>query len=62
MPTETHTLTMLDISKPEDVDIQFSSDGQTLWVNVDGICRLRIKGLAVIDARHTLYTTLTENN
>ena len=60
--TDTLVLTMIDIAKPEAVGIEFSSDGTTLWVCVDGICRLRIKGLAVIDARHALYTKLTGND
>jgi hypothetical protein len=57
--TETRMLTMIDIAKPDCVGIRFSPDGQTLWVCVDGICRLRIKGLAVSDARQALYDELT---
>jgi hypothetical protein len=57
--TDTTSLTMLDISKPEMVGIEFSADGETMWVCVDGICRLRVKGLAVIDARKRLYDRLT---
>lgn len=34
-------LSMLDINAPDTVQVQVSGDGKTLWVNVDGICRLR---------------------
>ena len=30
----------IDIRKPESVEI--TSDGKNLWVNIDGICRLRV--------------------
>ena len=34
---------MLDLSNPsEQVEIRIRADGQVIWVNVDGICRLRI--------------------
>jgi hypothetical protein len=33
---------MLDITAPEIVEVQIRSDGTVLWVNVDGVCRLRI--------------------
>lgn len=40
--TEDH-LTMIDINAPvHGVDISVSNDGRTVWVNVDGLCRLRI--------------------
>ncbi len=35
---------MIDIAEPEVVQIQISQDrkvGTTVWINVDGICRLR---------------------
>lgn len=39
---------MLEISKPEHgVEIELSDAGRTLWVNVDGVCRLRISRIAV---------------
>ena len=34
---------MLDITAPKHgVDIEWREDGTVIWVNVDGICRLRI--------------------
>lgn len=39
---------MLDISGPEIVQIDLSLDGK-VWVNVDGVCRLRIYGARCID-------------
>ena len=36
---------MIDIYNPqEQVEIIFGAEGQ-LWVNVDGICKLRVKGI-----------------
>jgi len=32
---------MIDIHGPEHVQIQIGKDGK-LWVNVDGVCRLRV--------------------
>jgi hypothetical protein len=32
----------LDITSPEHVQIQIKHDRKVIWVNVDGICRLRI--------------------
>jgi hypothetical protein len=32
----------LDITAPEMVQVQLRDDGKVLWVNVDGVCRLRI--------------------
>lgn len=33
--------TMLDITKPEQVEVHISSDAKTLWVNVGEVCVLR---------------------
>jgi hypothetical protein len=33
--------TMVDISRPYEVEVHISQDAKTLWVNVDGVCRLR---------------------
>lgn len=33
---------MLDVTNPETVSIQRSSTGRIIWVNIDGVCRLRI--------------------
>jgi len=43
---------MIDITAPETVEIQIRSDAKTIWINIDGICRLRacrIKNLVLID-------------
>lgn len=40
--TKVDELTMLDIRDPVGVEIETSEDGRRIWVNVDGICRLRI--------------------
>jgi hypothetical protein len=34
---------MLDLLEPNSVEISISADKTKLWVNVDGICRLRIQ-------------------
>lgn len=35
-------ITQLDITHPQVVEVRIREDGTVLWVNVDGICRLRI--------------------
>ena len=43
-------ITMLDIAKPDiAVQVQISPDSKTLWVNVDGLCRLRICRISRLD-------------
>jgi len=32
---------MVDVNAPIEVEVAISVNGKTLWVNVDGICRLR---------------------
>ncbi len=59
MATEVNQVQMLDITRPDNVEVQFSANGLTLWVNVDGICRLRICGPAVRDARDDLQVSDT---
>jgi len=46
-------LTMIDILKPADVEVKIRGDGKVLWVNLNGICRLRAKTetLDLIDER-----------
>jgi hypothetical protein len=47
-------LEMIDITAPETVQVQINLHGNTLWVNVDGICRFRacrIGNLAIYDDR-----------
>ena len=34
-------LTSLDVTAPIHVEIVIRSDGTVIWVNIDGICRLR---------------------
>lgn len=44
----------LDITEPEEVDIVIRDDGKVLWVNINGICRLRlckIKTIKLYDLR-----------
>lgn len=35
-------LTMLDINGVEEVGITINAEGNALWVNIDGLCRLRV--------------------
>ena len=52
METKEHT--MLDIAGPDVVEIVIRSDEKVIWVNVNGVCRLRacrIGALAVKDER-----------
>lgn len=36
-------VTMLDVRDPQKVQIELSSDGTKLWVNIDNICLLRVQ-------------------
>lgn len=38
-------LVQVDIQSPETVHIQLSEDHKTLWIHIDGVCRLRINNL-----------------
>ncbi len=39
-------LQMLDINEPDlGVEVVVSSNGTRLWINIDGICRLRVCGM-----------------
>ena len=43
-------ITMLDIVKPDHgVQVQINEDSRTLWVNVDGVCRLRVCQISRLD-------------
>lgn len=45
---------MSDITAPEVLEIIIHHDGQTVWINIDGTCRLRacrIKELRIEDGR-----------
>jgi hypothetical protein len=33
---------IVDLRQPAKIEITINANGSTLWVNVDGICRLRI--------------------
>lgn len=44
----------LDVQQATDVEISIKADGKVLWVNVDGICALRVNRitkLTIEDAR-----------
>jgi len=45
---------MLDITAPEQVQVLVNVDGSVLWVNIDGVCRLRVcrmTNLELMDSR-----------
>lgn len=39
---------MIDITAPLIVEVQIRSDEKVLWVNIDGICRLRCCRIAAL--------------
>jgi hypothetical protein len=39
-------LSCLDITAPDEVEIQIRSDGKVMWVNINGMCRLRVCRIA----------------
>lgn len=44
----------IDVVSPEIVQVEVRRDGEVVWVNVDGVCRLRIstpKQVTIIDPR-----------
>lgn len=48
------SLEMTDITNPHYVEVKIRCDGRVVWVNVNGICRLRccmIENLELIDER-----------
>lgn len=48
---------MVDLSSPAGVSVEISHNGKTVWVNVDGICRLRaqnVGSVGVLDRRPLL--------
>lgn len=45
MDISANTPNMTDIRSPEAVEIALDEAHETIWVNVDGICRLRICGV-----------------
>ena len=39
-------VTMLDVSGPSwEVEVRVSDDGESMWVNVDGQCLLRVQNI-----------------
>lgn len=45
---------MLDLRHVGIIEVDVSDDGDTFWVNIDGVCKLRCKGIGAIvikDAR-----------
>jgi hypothetical protein len=46
--------TLVDITAPQNVEIKIRSDGKVVWINIDGVCRLRacqVPKIDIIDAR-----------
>ena len=45
---------MIDLTAPEIVEVLVRSDGKVIWINIDGVCRLRacrINKLEINDER-----------
>jgi hypothetical protein len=42
---------MLDIAGAKLVEVEVSKDGKVIWINVDGICRLRICQIRAIEVK-----------
>jgi hypothetical protein len=48
---------MIDITAPSDVEVKIRGDGKVVWVNIDGICKLRacrIGKLELVDERQIM--------
>ena len=41
---------MVDVKNPSTVDIRVSDDGK-VWVNVDGVCALRVYGAGEVEVK-----------
>ena len=57
-------LSMLDVYDPADVSVTVAPDGKTLWVVIDGVCRLRAVSarrlpLQLVDQRPELVAANT---
>ena len=53
---EVQDIECLDITSPEIVEVEINHNGKVVWINVDGVCRLRacrIKNVKIIDNRCT---------
>ena len=45
----------VDIAEAETVEVLIRADGSVVWINVDGLCRLRacrVKNIVINDERH----------
>ena len=60
--TDVAQIQMLDIARPDEIEITFSPDHQKLWINIDGICRLRVTGIAVAVAWERMNEELTRGD
>jgi hypothetical protein len=57
-------LSMLDVHDPADISVTVAPDGKTLWVVIEGVCRLRATGgrrlpLQLVDQRPSLQAANT---
>lgn len=54
-PTAEPNYKSIEITAPEHVEVAISGDGKTLWINVDGICKLRCcqidQSISILDRR-----------
>jgi len=53
MPRELPT--MHDVVSPDSVEIAFSANGRTMWLNVDGVCYLRVTNAALTTCDTTRF-------
>ena len=44
--TKVEELTVLDITSPKVLEIVIRADGKVIWVNINGICRLRVNDVS----------------
>lgn len=36
------------------IEVVFKNDGTTMWVNIDGVCRLRVEGIPMRNDEFTI--------
>lgn len=52
---------MVDVTGPEQVEVLIRNDGKVIWINVDGVCRLRccriVNPITITDERRNLIWT-----
>jgi hypothetical protein len=56
---------MIDITAPAVVEVSVRNDGKVVWINIDGICRLRacqIETLIIEDRHYGMDTTASESD